>query len=150
MDDIKRCSKCDIKKVLSKFCFIKDKQKYRSDCVQCCSSKRKEWRDNNAEKVKQNQKKYKEQNKEKRNIYLKNKGETDVKFRLIGNTGNKIYESSKGMTKQSSTIDILGIDCDTDKMWLEFQFTPEINWENIEIDHVKANRLFDKSKDEEL
>ena len=28
--------------------------------------------------------------------------------------------------------------------------TPEINWSNIEIDHVKAINLFDVSKDEQL
>ena len=90
MDDIKRCSKCDVEKDLSEFCFRKDSQKYRSYCIQCCSIKQKEWRDNNPEQVKQNQKKYIEQNKEKRNIYLKNKRETDVKFRLKSNIRNRI------------------------------------------------------------
>ena len=28
--------------------------------------------------------------------------------------------------------------------------TPEMNWSNIEIDHVKGISLFDVSKDEEL
>ena len=36
---------------------------------------------------------YNEQNKEKRNIYLKNKRETDVKFRLISNIRSRIYKS---------------------------------------------------------
>ena len=58
---------------------------------------------------------YNEQNKEKRNIYLKNKRETDVKFRLISKIRSRIYKSLKGMTKQSSTKDILGIDIDTYK-----------------------------------
>ena len=115
-----------------------------------CGIKQEEWRDKITEKVKQNHKRYNEQNKEKRNIYLKNKRETDVKFRLIGNTRNRIYNCLKGMTKQSSTIDVLGIDIDTYKKWLDFQFTPEINWDNFEIDHVKAICLFDMSKDEEL
>ena len=93
---------------------------------------------------------YNEQNKEKRSIYLKNKRETDVKFRLISNTRSRIYKCLKGMTKQSSTKDILGIDIDTYKKWLEFQFTPEMNWSNIQIDHVKPICSFDVSKDEEL
>ena len=54
----------------------------------------------------------------KRNIYLKKKRETDVKFCLIGNTRNRIYKSLKGMTKQSSTIEILGIDKETYKRWI--------------------------------
>ena len=54
------------------------------------------------------------------------------------------------MTKQSSAKKILGIDLDTYRKWLEFQFSPEMNWENIEIDHVKPICMFDVTKDEEL
>ena len=53
------------------------------------------------------------------------------------------------MTKQSSTKDILGIDIDTYKKWLEFQFTPEMNWSNIQIDHVQPICSFDVSKDKQ-
>ena len=94
-------------------------------------------------------KSYNEQNRE-RNNYLKNKRETDVNFRLISFTRSRIYKSLKGMTKQSSTKDILGIDIDLYRKWIEFQMTPEMNWSNIEIDHVKAICMFDVSKDEEL
>ena len=95
-------------------------------------------------------KKYNEQNKDRRNLYLENKRETDVKFREVSNTRNRIYKSSKGMTKQSSTKDILGIDIETYEKLIEYQMTPEMNWSNIEIDHVKAFCLFDVSKDDEL
>ena len=54
------------------------------------------------------------------------------------------------MTKQSSAKEILGIDLDTYRKWLEFQFSPEMNWENIEIDHVRPICMFDVTKDEEL
>ena len=81
---------------------------------------------------------------------LKNKRETDVKFRLISNTRNRIYNSLKGMTKQSSTKDISGIDIETYKKGIEYQMTPEMNWSNIEIAQVKAICLYDVSKDEEL
>ena len=54
------------------------------------------------------------------------------------------------MTKQSSTKEILGIDVDTYRKWIEFQFTPEMNWYNIEIDHIKPICMFDVSNDEEL
>ena len=42
------------------------------------------------------------------------------------------------------------MDIDTYRKGLEFQFTPEMNWNKIEIDHVKAICLFDVSKDEKL
>ena len=93
---------------------------------------------------------YNEQNRERRNTYLKNKRQTDVNFRIISNTRSRIYKSLRGMTKQSSTKEILGIDIETYKKWIEYQMTPEMNWDNIEIDHVKAIFLFDISTDEGL
>ena len=54
------------------------------------------------------------------------------------------------MMKQSATKETLGIDIDLYKKWLEFQFTPEMNWSEIEVDHVKPVCMFDVSKDEEL
>ena len=47
-------------------------------------------------------------------------------------------------------IDLLAIEIDTYKRWTEYQFNPELNWSNIEIDHVRPISLFDVSKDEEL
>ena len=52
--------------------------------------------------------------------------------------------------KSTSTKEILGIDIDLYRKWLEFQFTPDMNWENIEIDHVKPICMFDVTKDIEL
>ena len=54
------------------------------------------------------------------------------------------------MTKQSSTKEFLGLGIDLYRKWLEFQFTPNMNWSNIEIDHVKPICMFDVTKDEEL
>ena len=47
-------------------------------------------------------------------------------------------------------MDILGIDINTYKHWIESQFTPEMNWSDIEVDHMKPICMFDVSKDEEL
>ena len=161
-DLVKNCSKCGIISLKSNFHKNNNrKDGLQSRCKFCVNEyylknidkfilKTRDWSKNNPEKVKQNQKKYNEQNKEKRNVYLKNKRETDINFRLISNTRNRIYKSLKGMTQQSTTKEILGIDIDTYRKWIEFQFTPEMNWENIEIDHVKAICLFDVTKDEEL
>ena len=105
-------------------------------------------------KLKIIKKQYFHQNKEKINEYnkqyIKNRIKTDVNYRLITNIRSRIYKSLKGMTKQSSTKEILGIDVDTYRKWLEFQFTPEMNWSNIEIDHVKPICMFNVTKDEEL
>ena len=93
---------------------------------------------------------YNEQNRERRNQYLKNKRETDVSFRLISNKRSRIYKTLKGMTKQSSTKDILGIDINLYRKWIEWQMTPEMNWTKIELDHIKPICMSDVSKDEEL
>ena len=161
-DLVKKCLKCGMISLKSNF----HKNKNRNDglqsrCKFCVNEyylknnekiilKTRDWSKNNPEKVKQNQKKYNEQNKEKRNIYLKNRREIDINFRLISNTRNRIYKSLKGMTKQSTTKEVLGIDVDLYIKWIEFQMTPEMNWSNIEIDHVKAICLFDVSDDEQL
>ena len=86
----------------------------------------------------------------RKKIYTNNKYKTNINYRLICKTRSRIYKTLKGMTKQSSSINILGIDINLYRKWLEFQFTPEMNWENIEIDHVKPICMFDITKDEEL
>ena len=75
---------------------------------------------------------------------------TDASFQLIRNTRRRIHHALNGQSKSSSTREILGIDTDTYKKWIEWQITPETNWSNIEIDHVKTFCLFDVSEDEEI
>ena len=140
---LKKCCRCEIIQVIENF----NKDKNRKDSLYpLCISCRKDSYFKNLDKIK----KYNEQNRERRNTYLKNKRETDVNFRLIINTRNRIYKSLRSMVKQSPTKEILDIDIDLYKKWLEFQFKPEMNWSNIEIDHVKPICTFDVSKNEEL
>ena len=44
----------------------------------------------------------------------------------------------------------MGIDINLYKKWIEYQFTPEMNWSKIENDHVKALCMFDISDDKQL
>ena len=153
-DLMKRCSDCGILKLKTDFNFRNINQKSRKQCVRCTKTKQKVYDSENREKIKKFKKQYFQQNKgrinEYKKHYVKNRIKADVNYRLIVYTRNRIHKSLKGMTKQSSSRDILGIDIDSYKNWLEFQFTPEMNWSNIEIDHVKPICLFDVSKDEEL
>ena len=84
------------------------------------------------------------------NEYIKNRIKTDFDFRLIRNTRRRIHHALNGKSKSSSTRGILGIDIETYKKWIKFQMTPEMNWNNNEIDHVKPICMFDVSKEEEL
>ena len=84
------------------------------------------------------------------NKYMKNGIKTDVSFRLIRITRRRLYHAWNGKSKSSSTLDILGMDVETYRKWIDWQFTPEMNWRNLEIDHVKPVCLLDVYKDEEL
>ena len=79
------------------------------------------------------------------NEYIKIRMETDVNFRIIQNARRRIHHASNGKLKSSSIKDILGIDIDSYRKWIEIQMTPNMNWKNIDIDHVRAISLFDIS-----
>ena len=83
-------------------------------------------------------------------IYSNNKYKSDINFQLICKTRSRIRNALQGKIKSSSTRDILGIDIETFKKGIEFQFTPEMNWKNIELDHIKPICMFDASRDEEI
>ena len=103
---MKKGYRCEIVQVKANF----NEDKNRKDGLHSlCISCRKDYYFKNLDKIKI----YIEQNRERRNRYLKNKRETDINFRLISYTRNRIYKSLKGLTKQSSTGEILGIDKQT-------------------------------------
>ena len=52
MDDLKRCSKCGIEKLIEEFYFRKDSQKYRNECIQCINIKEKEYESEIEKKLK--------------------------------------------------------------------------------------------------
>ena len=151
---VKKCFKCEIEKSTNAFYFRRDSQKYRNECIECRNIKQKDYESENREKLKDYKKQYFQHNKNKNNeyrkTYFKNRRKTDLNFRLICNTRRRNHHALNGKSKSISTEEILGIDIDTSKKWLEFQFTTEMNWGNIEIEHVKAISLFDVSKEEEL
>ena len=80
-ESLNKCCRFEFIQVIENF--NKDKSRKDGVCPQCINCP-KDFYFKNIDKVK----KYNEQTKERRNIYLKNKRETDVKFRLITNTRN--------------------------------------------------------------
>ena len=126
MDDIiegndlmKRCYDCGTLKMKTDFHFRNINQKLRKKCVQCTKMKQKVFDRENREIIKNYRKHYFQQNKERINEYKKQYGKNRIKtvvnYRLIVYTRNRIYKSLNGMTKQSSTKEILGIDIETYK-----------------------------------
>ena len=71
MDELKRCTKCNILKPLSDFSFRTDTQKYRNCCKECKSKQQKEWRDKHQDEIKQYRQDNKEHNSEVRKKYYK-------------------------------------------------------------------------------
>ena len=151
MDEMKIFNKCE--KVSPKTSFYKNKnfkEGYLNECKKCS----KYYTRRNQEKINIYKKQCFQQNKEKINEYKKqyvrNRIETDVNYRLIVYTRKRIYKSLKRIMKQSSSRDELGIDIENYRKWIERQMTPEMNWSNIEIDHVRPICMFYISKGEEL
>ena len=126
----------------------------QSQCKFCVIVYNKNYYVDNKDRLLNKQKLYDKKSRDKVNTrmdeYIKNKIKTDVNFRLIRNTRRRIHHAVNGKSKSSSTRDILGIDTDLYRKWIEYQMTPEMNWSNIEIDHVKAISLFDITDDEQL
>ena len=161
-DLVKKCLKCGNISLKSNFHKNKNmRDGFQPYCKLCIKKyynenlvKIKKYYLDNRDRLVSNQRLYDQQNRDKINTrmneYFKNRTKTDVNFRLIRNTRRRIHHALNSKTKSSSTRDILGIDIETYKKWIEFQFTPEMTWDNIEIDHVKAICLFDVSKEEEL
>ena len=154
IDFMKTCSDCGILKMKTDFYFRSINQKLRKECVQCTKMKQKVYDCENREKTKNYKKQYLQQNKgrinEYKKHYVKSRIKTDVNYHIIVYTRNRIYKSLKGMRKQSSSRHMLINDIDCYKRWIEFQFTPEMTWSNIEIDHVKPICMLDVTKDDEI
>ena len=149
-EDLKRCSKCENEKELSEFNVKTDTQKYRKQCRCCIKLIKKEYQTNNKDKISLYNKHYFQHNKNKIYESRKNRRKTDVNFRLICNTRRRIHHALNGKSKSISTKEILGIDIETYIKRIEWQMTPDMTWNNIQIDHVKPICLFDVTKDEEL
>ena len=69
MDNIKRCSKCDIEKDLSELNFRKDTQNYRNQCRACIRLINEEYRTMNKEEIKIRRKEYSEKTKNLKRMY---------------------------------------------------------------------------------
>lgn len=158
----KVCSKCKECKYICDF--NKDKSKkdgLRTFCRECVKIKNEIYRKKNPVRYKEHQKKYRDSNKEKesirfiiwrndnkdkRNLYIskyeKIRKNIDPIFRLRRLTKNRIYNflKTKNMTKQNRTFDIVGCTPEFLKEYIENQFTEGMSWElmgkHIHIDHI--------------
>ena len=120
-DLFKKCKRC--KKILLKSNFHKDNTRIDALYHQCNVCRKDYYLDkqdrikqyylNNQDRLNNYQKNYNHENKEKINLYIKNRIKTDVNFRLIRNTRRRIHHALNGKSKSSSTKEILGINVDS-------------------------------------
>ena len=161
----KTCSVCKVEKTFDNFYFRKNRNNYRTQCKNCMSDLNKQYRSCNKEKIaarsselrQLNKEKilaqeaeYRQCNKERIKEYYRNRHNNNANAKLAQNTRTRINTALKGKSKSFHTKEILGIDIENYKKWLLFQMTPEMNFNNIHIDHVKPISSFDISNDNEL
>jgi hypothetical protein len=98
-----------------------------------------DWVKTNYEKSQNYWKEYFQNNKDRKNKYVKDKFKNDPVFKVIVLLRNRVLQVLKNK-KQDKSIDFLGCSPNEFKLYLEKQFTPEMNWENHgviwEIDHI--------------
>lgn len=140
--ETKICTKCNQEKKIFEFykqksgkfgvmaiCILCDK-KYRQTDADKKSIKKYQ----QTEAFKKSQKKYRMSKifKESR----KNKLNTDPIFRFINLTRSRLSNFFNGQ-KSASTEELVGCSYKFAVKWIEIQFTPEMNWNNIHIDHIR-------------
>ena len=146
----KTCTQCGIEKDLFDFYTEKaGKFGVRGDCKGCCKKiqknyqkdyrltntgkiKIKQWQKSRCGKISQNKANKK---------YRKNKYNTDLIFRFACKLVNRTSKFFKG-NKSFSTEKLLGCSYEFARKWIEVQFTAEMNWNNIHIDHIRPLSSF--------
>jgi len=148
--ETKVCSKCNIEKSIMDF------YKRNNYCKICHLEKKQNWRRDNPEEYKlqnknywsktkdiQSQKKkiWIENNREKYNSYWTNRKNKDPKFKLLMNMRSRIwkYLNILNITKKNTTFEIVGCTPSELKEYLEKQFVQGMTWENRSewhIDHI--------------
>ena len=171
--ETKICSKCKVEREVCEFRVDKSKKDglYPS-CKKCCSelrlSKRdhhiqrsKEWYDENSEevnkkryqkikiddnkvrKMKESQKVWEKNNRQKRNEYAVEKRKSDPLRKLSENvrTRIRVFLKNKNINKKNNTRELVGCDTLSLKEYIEKQFKDGMTWENQgkygwHIDHI--------------
>lgn len=155
----KMCSKCLHEKIISSF----SKEGKNPWCKDCSNEYAKEYRQKNKANIKIKASNYHEKNKDKKKEYDKNRlayvrerdrerYATDVNFRLKKVLRTRLHKTIKGIKTSRSLLSFLGVQLSFFKSFLEYQFTPEMSWNNYgtiwEIDHVIPCSYFDLTKEE--
>lgn len=172
LHDMKECRNC--KNIYSLEDYHKDKNKkdgHRNVCKSCIKKYRKdnwdkikikdrEWKANNKERINKREQteKRKVQKKEavKRLLeknpnyfteYARRRKQEKPETRIRLNLSNRIIKALKKNVKSQKTMELLGIDIDSFKKYIESKFLPTMTWENYgkewHIDHIRPCKSYD-------
>jgi hypothetical protein len=165
---LKSCNKCKEIKKLSEFNKDKNhKDGHKNTCRKCANEMTRLWKANNKDHVKKyrdehkdDAKKWREANKEKQDIYFKNRYQEKKKIinaknlerirnneelRLLRNLRCRISKAITYNIKSKSTKELLGCSADYLKTYLEEQFVDGMNWDNYgewHVDHIYTLCIF--------
>jgi hypothetical protein len=148
-DMILYCIKCKINKNCTEFpTNARSLSGYYNTCSSCW--KPREW---NKEKQKESERKYVKNNPDKVREKMKRRSKLP-QVRIKSRIQNRIRCALKShkLNKNNKTSEYIGCSIQYLKKWLEFQFTENINWDNMNIwhiDHVLPCSNFDLTKEDE-
>lgn len=104
----------------------------------------------NKEPLKVKRREYVDNNREKINANTRKRQKEDIQFKLKETLRKKLLKLLGGVKSETATF-YLGCSADELRVWLEFQFEPEMTWENHgsywEIDHILPVSRFDMTKE---
>ena len=126
------CGTCKVVRKIECFPRRKDTELgVRKNCKDCKNSYNHKYYKENSETLKNYQREYRINTREKINERERKRRVYDMNYRLILNTRRRIHHALKGESKSTTSKKLLGIDIETFKKWIEYQMTPEMNWSNI-------------------
>lgn len=141
--ELKKCVKCNNEKQVIEFPKSgKGENKFRNSCKVCWNEFNRKNYILNYEKYKETRIKYKQEKKEvirqKVNLWRKNKIKEDKLFKLKVNFRSLLKTTFNNckIVKKSKSFEILGCSYEFFKEYIENQFTSEMNWDNIHLDHI--------------
>lgn len=158
--ETKVCKRCNKEKIITDFCKkTKNKDGRHIYCKECENPLKAEYRKTHKEQAKKyrdthkkNQKtymkRYWKENKDKLAKYQINKYYSNIKFRILVSSRNRIGKYLKGISKSEHTKELLGCSLEELKTHLENKFKNGMSWNNYgkngwEIDHIIPCCSFD-------
>lgn len=170
---MKHCSHCKISICSGNYCtscnkirckeyYIKNKAKKLKKQAEYSNTHKEEKRNYNKKYCKINKEllaikknNYRLKNKEKINMYIKNKRKENIGFRLACSLRKRLYSTIKVQNGHKNVKSLILIGCTSDELknYLESKFLPTMTWDNYgtywHIDHIIPCNSFDLLIEEE-